>query len=59
MGVFTFHGDGVRGRGYGIGKGCEVGCWSRINDEITSMERVKHNTTIGHNVMNEYDKGDF
>ena len=31
------------------------GVWSIIKYEITRMERVEHNTTTGHNVMNEDD----
>ena len=34
------------------GRGDEGGGWIIIKHEIASMERVEHNTTIGHNVMN-------
>ena len=41
------------GMGGGGGKGGGGGGWSRIKDKLARMERVEHNTTIGHNVMNE------
>ena len=41
-------------RGYGGGRGGEGGGCIRIKYEISRMERVGHNTTIGHNVVNEY-----
>ena len=44
----------LSGRGDGGKSGDEGGVCSRIKDEISSMERVEHNTTIGHNVMGEY-----
>ena len=45
---------------YGGGGGDKGGGWSRINDEITKIERVEHNTTtIGNNFMNEYGIEDF
>ena len=34
-------------------RGDERGGWSKIKYDIASMERVKNNTTIGHNIMNE------
>ena len=34
-------------------KGNKGGGWFRINDEITRLEHVEHNTTIGNNFMNE------
>ena len=40
--------------GYLGGRGVEEGVWSGIKYEIEKMERVEHNTTIEHNVMNEY-----
>ena len=44
----------VWGRGYGRGRRDEGGgVCSRIRDEIEMMERVEHNTTIAHNVMNK------
>ena len=43
------------GGGYGGGRGDEGGVWSRIKDEVSRIERVEHNTTFGHNVMNEDD----
>ena len=45
--------EGVLGREYGRGG------WMMIRDEIASIERVEHNTTIGNNVMNEYCIEDF
>ena len=47
------------GGGYGVGRGDEGGGWSRIKDEITRIERVEHNTTIGHIVTNEDGIKDF
>ena len=41
-------------RGDGGQRGDEVGGCSKIKYEIASMERVEHNTTISHYVMNEY-----
>ena len=41
------------GGGYGVGRRDEGGCWSRIKDEIIGVECVEHNTTFGHNIMNE------
>ena len=48
-------GDGVGRLGERGWRGKEKkgGGWSRIKYEITIMERVEHNTTIGHKVMNE------
>ena len=47
------------GGGYGVGRGDEGGGWSRIKDEVSRIEFVEHNTTFGHNVMNEDDIEDF
>ena len=41
------------GREDGWQRGDEGGGCSGIKYVITLMERVEHNTTIGHNVMNE------
>ena len=41
------------GVGDGGGRGDEGGGWSRIEDEIESMECVEQNNTIGNNVMND------
>ena len=39
--------------GGGVGRrGDGGGGWSGIKYDITRMERVEHNTTIGHNIMN-------
>ena len=39
----------------GLGRGDSGGGWSRIKDEISRMERVEHNTTIGSNFIDEDD----
>ena len=46
--------EGGWGRGYGGGRGCGIGGWSRIKYEVARIERVEHNTTIVHNIMNKY-----
>ena len=53
------YGLGSLGIGDGQGRGYEGGVWSIIKDKIASMECVEHNTTIGHNVINEYGKEEF
>ena len=35
--------------------GGSVGGWRIIKDEISRMEHVEHNITIGNNVINEED----
>ena len=39
--------------GHGGLRGGGGGGYSGIKDEIASMERIEHNTTIRHNVMNK------
>ena len=47
----------MKEEGWGIvdvgGRGYEGGGWRIIKDKIARMERDEHNTTIGHDVMNE------
>ena len=49
--------------GWGIGDGggrwYEGGCWSRIKDKLSRMERVQHNTTIGNNIIIDDSIEDF
>ena len=46
--------EGGWGRGNGIGMDYVWGGWSIIKYEISGMKPVEHNTTIGHNFINEY-----
>ena len=45
----------VWGRWYEGGRWGEGGAWVKIKYKIASMERVEHNTTIGHDVINKDD----
>ena len=55
-----YGGEGMEEEGgYGGRRGYEGGGWSRLKDEITRIERVEHNTTIGHIVTNEDGIKDF
>ena len=51
--------NGCWGREDETEKGYKGGGWSIIRNKIARMERVEHNTTIGHNVMNEDAIEDF